>query len=442
MKRLCDNLLKNWKKDPIRKPLVIRGARQVGKTTAIRHFSKQFTSFVEVNFEQLPNIASLFQQDLKPERIVRELQLALNVEIIPDETLLFFDEIQMCPQAIISLRYFYEQLPKLHVIAAGSLLDFAIEQVGLPVGRISFLYIQPMSFIEFLWAMDQTRLANQIIHHAPTEPLNEIAHVAATKLLGEYMAIGGMPEAVSVWRDSKNYKSCLAIHKDILLTYQEDFEKYARTAQIKYVKKIFSECSHQVGQQFTYAQVDGAYRTRELSPALELLIKANIIHTVTHTSAQGIPLAAQSNLKRFKLIMLDVGLMQSLLGVTAEDWMLNPRPTFSNKGAIAEAFVGQEILAYSQLRHSYQLYYWENTKKSSIAEIDYLTMNEERKIIPVEVKSGNATRLKSLWKFLEGHPDSPYGIRYAMDNYAVGNQGRLHNYPLYAVAGVHWPDLA
>lgn len=438
MKRIADNLLAEWRFSRDRKPLIVRGARQVGKTTSIRQFGQTFEAFVEINFEELPRLSQLFAEDLNVKRILRDLQLELGIDIIPGKTLLFFDEIQMCPQAIVSLRYFYEKLPELHIIAAGSLLDFAIEKIGLPVGRVSFLYIHPMCFIEFLWALGNQPLADAIIQKQADDPFNPAIHDTAIKLLGEYLAIGGMPAAVAAWQATNNYRECVAIHQDILAAYRQDFEKYARTAQIKHVETVFSEACQQIGKQFIYSHLHNHYKTRELSPALELLKKANIFTTVTHTAAQGIPLAAQQNNQRFKLIMLDIGLMQALLGITAEDWILNTKQTFINKGNIAEAFVGQEMLAYQQLRYPYELYYWERIQRGSIAEIDYLTLNKNREIVPIEVKAGKSGALKSLHLFLQEHPHSPYGIRYSMNNYSVNE--KLHSYPLYAVAGLHWQN--
>lgn len=440
MKRIADNLLTEWRFSRNRKPLLVRGARQVGKTTSIRQFGQTFKSFVEINFEELPRLNKLFTEDLDIKRILRDLQLELEVNIVPGETLLFFDEIQMCPQAIVSLRYFYEKYPELHIIAAGSLLDFAIEKIGLPVGRISFLYIHPMSFIEFLWALEKHQLADAIIQRQADDPFNPTIHNTAVKLLGEYLAIGGMPAAVDAWKTTSNYRECIAIHQDILTAYRQDFEKYAKSTQIKYVETVFNAACQQIGKQFIYSHLHNHYKTRELSPALELLKKANIFTPVTHTAAQGMPLAAQQNNQRFKLIMLDIGLMQTLSGVTAEDWILNTEQTFINKGNVAEAFVGQEMLVYQQLRSPYELFYWERTQRGSIAEIDYLTLNKSREIIPVEVKAGKSGTLKSLHIFLQEHTHSPYGIRYSMNNYSVSE--KLHSYPLYAVAGLHWKEVS
>lgn len=436
MKRIVSIFLSRWKDDPDRKPLIIRGARQVGKTTMVRQLGKQYPSFVEINFERLARLRHLFEGDLEPTRIIRDIELETGQRIVLGETLLFFDEVQNCPQALLSLRYFYESCPQQPIIAAGSLLDFAIDMVGVPVGRVSFLYVYPMTFIEFLWAMDKSMLADDILSRNPDQPMNEALHQKLLRLLGEYMAIGGMPEAVAKWRQTSDYRACLTIHQDILAAYTQDFAKYAKKTQIKYVDLMFQESCHQSGRSFSYAAMSEHYRQRELFPALTLLKKANVITQITHSAAQGIPLGAQSNPKFFKLIMVDIGLMQSLLGVTAEDWILNPEQAFINKGAVAEAFVGQELLGYSYPRMAENLYYWQRDQKGSQAEVDYLLLDAERKIIPVEVKAGSTGRLRSLWQYLGEHPESPYGIRYATQNYSLID--KLRTYPLYAIAHAAW----
>jgi predicted AAA+ superfamily ATPase len=375
MKRHVYQELEEWKKQPNRKPIILRGARQVGKTFVVRQFSAEFSEFVEINFEKQANLHALFEQDLDAIRLVRELSLALGQEIVPGETLLFFDEVQICPKALLSLRYFYEQVPELHLIAAGSLLDIAIEQVGVPVGRVSFLYMYPLSFIEFLWAQEETLLADEIVVHKPEKQLNEAIHHKALKRVGEYMAIGGMPEAVKIWRDTQDYKQCLAIHHDILTAYRQDFGKYAKDSQIKYIEHLFAQVPYQLGSGFAYSKVEGEFRKRELAPCLQLLQKAKVLSVIEHTAAQGLPLGAQADAGKFKVIMLDIALTQALLGQTAESWILDPEQSMMSKGAIAEAFVGQELLAYSAARMPAQLYYWQCDKRG-----DY-QINGDRKVM-------------------------------------------------------------
>lgn len=431
MKRIVDQHLQEWKVSKHRKPLMIRGARQVGKTSAVRYLAESFPQYLEINFEAQSKWKDLFEGDLNPQQILMNLELMTGQKIIQGETLLFLDEIQICPRAILALRYFYEKRPELHVIAAGSLLEFAIEEVGIPVGRVQFLYMYPMSFIEFLWALDQERLVEAFLSASVHHPLNELVHDKLNQLLGEYLAIGGMPEAVAHWVSEHNYKGCVDIHHDLLSAFKQDFQKYAKTTQIKFVEQLFQYVPQQLGQVFKYQRIPGDFRKRELAPALSLLIKANIVIPVYLTSAQGFPLGAQANLDKFKLIFLDVALTQVLLGLTSSAWMLDSQISFVNKGMIAEAFVGQEMLVYAQPRQSKSLYYWHREQPSSQAEVDYLLAHEQ-KIIPIEVKSGKGSTLRSMHSFLNEHSETEYGVRFSLQNYSVFE--KIYTYPLYSVA--------
>ena len=433
MERTIFSELTRWQQDPHRKPLILRGARQVGKTTVVRQLGKQFDSFVELNFEESAHLCDIFASNLDTTRIISDLQIMTGKTISPGHTLLFLDEIQACPPALLALRYLYESIPHLHVIAAGSLLEFAIEEVGLPVGRVSFLYLYPMSFIEFLLALDEAPLAEAILQQKATQPFSDPVHQKALRLLGEYIAIGGMPESVYLWKKNKNYRQCVDVHHDLLTAYRQDFEKYARRSQIKYVEHVFQQIPQQMGGQFRWSNIPGDFRARELTPALELLKKANVTTPIFQTAGWGIPLGAHANPKQFKLITLDIALAQAQLGVTSEAWILTPEKAFINKGTVAEAMVGQELLAYANPRQHPQLFYWHRQKKSSQAEVDYL-VSQNTHIIPIEVKSGSGSTLKSLHQFLKERPETPYGIRYSTQNYSVFE--KIHSYPLYAVSSI------
>jgi uncharacterized protein len=431
MKRIIDLHLRQWKNDPRRKPTLLRGARQVGKTFSVRKLGQTFESYVEINLERRPELKKIFEVDLIPQRIIRDLIAVLKKEIVPGKTLLFIDEIQEAPQAIISLRYFYEEMPDLHVIAAGSLLDFAIQQVGVPVGRVSFLYLYPMSWLEFLIAQGNDLLLAEILKHDPNEPMNEPIHQHTLRILSEYLVVGGMPEAVFSWIQNKNPLACAKIHQTILEAYRQDFHKYAKENQIKYVDHLFEHGTKQLGRKFKFSDIPGEYRKRELSPALDMLSIAGVVHHVYHSSGQGIPLGAEVDLNKFKLIYLDIGLTQAALGLNLADWFLNSNESFINKGTIVEGFVGQEILAYSNPNIKASLYYWQREERGSQAEIDYL-IQKQGKVIPIEVKSNKGTHLKSMNHFLESHPKSPYGMRFSNHDYSIHN--RIHSYPLYAIA--------
>ena len=433
MKRFIEAELKAWKNASYRKPLLLRGARQVGKTYVIRQFGKQFSSFVEINCESQPDVRLIFEKDLDAQRIMRDLSLFTKTQIIPGQTLLFIDEIQTAPNAITALRYFYEQIPELHVIAAGSLLDFAIEQIGIPVGRVESLYLYPMSFLEFLLALENDIIVQEILSHPVDEPISEPVHNKILSLLGEYIAIGGMPQVVECWLETKDASRCFALHHALIDTYRQDFGKYAKKFQIKYVDLVFNTIPQQLGGKFKYSNIEGDYRKRELAPSLDLLVTAGVAHTVLQSSGQGIPLGAHVDPQYYKVIFLDIALGQALLGLDLEAWFLNPMQQFINKGEIIEAFVGQELLAYANPHAKSQLYYWQRNAPSSSAEIDYLMQSGER-IIPIEVKSGSGTTLKSMHLFLESHPQTPFGIRFSTQNYS--RHENLQSFPLYAVAAI------
>ena len=431
LKRLIDSHLIDWSKQNGRKPVLLRGARQVGKTYAVRQLGKRFESFVELNLELEPEARNLFVADLRPDRIVRDISLLTGKKIIPGKTLLFLDEVQIEPKAIQALRYFYELMPDLHVIAAGSLLDFAIESIGMPVGRVQSLYMYPMSFLEFMEALGEEILLETLLEHDEDQLMNEIAHNKLLKLVGNYMAIGGMPEVVYVWVSTQDPHKCFEIQQTLIDSYRQDFGKYAKKFQIKYLDLLFDRLPMQLGKKFKYSAIEGEYRKRELAPCLDLLSTAGIVHKIINTSAQGLPLGAQANPGMFKIAFLDIALAQSMLGFNLADWFLNLKDQFVNKGEIVEAFVGQELLAYSNPIQRQQLYYWQRMERNSQAEIDYVT-TIEGKVVPIEVKSGAGTTLKSLHLFMDTHLNSEFGIKFSMQNYSKFE--KINSYPLYAIA--------
>ena len=435
MKRIIDYYLLQWKLSRLRKPLLLRGARQVGKTYAVRQLGKTYESFVEINLEKITKAHAAFQDDLNPDEMLIKLFAVTGQKIVPGKTLLFIDEIQVVPRAIIALRYFYEMMPELHVIAAGSLLDFAIQQVGIPVGRVQELYMHPVSFFEYL-AHHNKFMAQEVLHHKVDVPMQEPMHGICLKdLLGRYLAIGGMPEAVVNWIEYKNPLEIAQIHASILNTYRQDFNKYAQKHEIKYVEKVFDFIPKQLGQKFKYSSIDGDYRKRELAPALDLLVTAGIAHKIYYSAGQGIPLGAQRDEMDYKAIFLDVGLAQTNLGLSLTDWFVQPQEEFVNKGALVENFVGQELAAYASPHIKNDLYYWHKEAAPQQAEIDFL-VQINRKVIPVEVKSGDGRTLKSMHYFLDKHLQTPYGVKFSTQNYSLCEKTKIYSYPLYAIARV------
>jgi len=407
---------------------MLRGARQVGKTYAVRQLGKEFEAMVEVNFELTPEARTIFEKDLVPERILWELNLFAKTSIIPGKTLIFFDEIQAAPQAILALRYFYELMPDLHVIAAGSLIDFALEKVGMPVGRVSMLYVYPLSFLEFLSATGHEQFIPAILKE---QPFSKVIHDKLLDLLGHYLVIGGIPEAVVSWIETKDPRASYEAQKGLIETYRADFPKYAKKHQIPYLDILFNQIPYFIGDQFKYSSIHGEYKKRELAPCLDLLKRANVIHQITHAAGNGLPLGAEVNLDWFKTILLDVGISQALLGLDLPSWFLNPDKDLINRGTIVEAFVGLELLCYDSPKWKTDLYFWKREGKSAQSEIDYL-FSFQSSIIPIEVKSGHGTTLRSMHQFLMEHPKSRRGIRFWAENYQSLEQ--IDSRPLYSIA--------
>jgi predicted AAA+ superfamily ATPase len=431
LERFIDHYLDTWRMQEDRKPLLLRGARQVGKTYAARNLGKQFDNCVELNLEFKQEMRNLFSKDLDPHRIIRDISLLTGERIIPGKTLLFFDEIQAEPLALQALRYFYEMMPELHVIAAGSLLDFAIEMVGMPVGRVESYYVYPLSFLEFINALEEKVLLETLLEHNVSQQIPAIAHTRLLTLIGQYLALGGMPEVVQSWIKHKDPQRCFVIQQTLISAYRQDFGKYAKKHQIKYVDLLFDAIPLQLGGKFKYSALEGEFRKRELAPCVDLLTTAHVIHKVTHTDAQGLPLGAQADPTDFKIIFLDIALAQAVLGLDVAEWFIDPEQQYINQRSIVEAFVGQELLAYSNLMQKKSLYYWQRKERNSQAEIDYV-VHIEKDIVPIEVKSGHGSTLKSMHMFLQTHQKSNYGIRFSAQNYSTFEA--VHSYPLYDVA--------
>lgn len=409
MKRLIDQELKHWKLSSNRKSLILRGARQVGKTFSVRQLGKTYPDFYEINLEKRIDLHSVFEKNLDPIRILRDLSIDRGIPIRPGETLLFIDEIQACPNAILSLRYFYEEMQELHLIAAGSLLEFAIEQIGLPVGRVQTLNIYPLSFAEFLVAKGQHLLLEEICSQ---NRLSDIARDNAMRFLSEYFVIGGLPEIVANWvlkEDPLEVKEKL---NTTITTYRQDFEKYAKKSQLKYLNLLLQHIPLQIGKKFKFHGI-GEYRKRELDPCLELMEKAYIVQMIYHSSGQGDPLGTQASLERYKVILFDVAITQQLLGLDIKGWFLKPEDQFINQGELVESFIGQEMMAYSSPTMRNSLFYWQRESRGSAAEVDYLS-TIQGEIVPIEVKAGKRSTLKSLHSFLSSHPKSQYGIKISL----------------------------
>jgi predicted AAA+ superfamily ATPase len=429
MERSIQKTLDEWKVDSHRKPLLVRGARQIGKTYIINKFAENFPTSVTINFESNTEYVKIF--NIKdPDRIIEQIELLSGERIIPGQTLLFLDEIQECPEAIVALRYFYEEKPELHLIGAGSLLEFTLssKNINIPVGRIQYLYMYPLSFGEFLQALGQHKLREYMITPGNMPKISEAVHDKLLEQLRLYFILGGMPEAVQTYIDKKDLNACRLIQQSIVDTYRDDFGKYASQVQFKYLRKLFARIPAMIGNKFVYVNVDPDTKSRELKEALTLLETAGIVYKVRNTSGEGLPLESHAKDRFFKVIFLDIGLMHAINGMN-RDIVLAEDLTDVYKGAIAEQFVGQELLAHSSSYHKESLYYWARDKRGSSAEIDYL-IQKDSKVIPIEVKSGPSGRLKSMMLYKNAyHPELAVKISQAMYN----DEKDILELPLYAI---------
>lgn len=409
MKRLIKKELFEWKERQDRKPLIVRGARQIGKTYSIEEFGRtNFESFITINFEEMKEMKKAFDGDLSPSLILRDLSTRLGVSIDPGKTLLFFDEIQACPQALLSLRFFKEQMPSLHIICAGSLLEFVLadEKFSFPVGRVEYLYMRPLSFVEYLEAKGETKCLEWIREAVPNCPIGQATHLKLIQAVKEYFIVGGMPEAVNNFLKNGQFLQLEAIHHQLLNTYENDLGKYPKTSQQKFMRLLFEAAPGMVAEHFKYSKIKPYAQSRDYLESLEVLSRSGILHQVFSNSAGGLPLSIQKKENRFKLLFLDIGLLPQsnpISIVDAED------VTLVNKGALAEQFVGQELIAYMKPYIRSELYFWERDKQGAQAEIDYVVEIGSH-VIPIEVKAGAEGRLRSLKQFIH-EKKSPLGVR-------------------------------
>lgn len=437
LKRKIDSALTAWKNSRIRQPLLIRGARQVGKTFSVTRFGENnFRNCVTLNFEEHPEVSACFDS-LEVLEILEKISILTNSEIRPGETLLFLDEIQECPQAILALRYFYEKMPDLHVIGAGSLVEMAFksENFRMPVGRITSLFMEPLSFNEFMEAIGHQKLNEHLGAVTLESGIEAVFADELTRTLRKYLVVGGMPGIVAAYTDNASPEEIKTLQTSVLQTYSADFAKYASTAKHKYLKDVFLAVPAMVGAQCKYSHINPHAQSRDLKNAVGLLEEARCLHQVRHSSGYGVPLGAQVNPKKFKLLFLDVGLMQRTLGLDIALQFEKDIMTV-NRGSVAEQFIGQQLLSINSPFEERGIYYWARGMKNSQAEVDYLvTLNE--KVFPVEVKAGKTGTLRSLRLFLKEHPDSPFGIRFSQHELSWHDQ--VLSIPLHMAE--HWPRL-
>lgn len=410
--------LSRWSDSSSRKPLIIRGARQVGKSTLVRQFSTLSNlSLLEINFERNPEFREVFATN-DPLQILSALHVLTGRKATAGSSLLFLDEIQASPEALAALRYFHEELPALHVIAAGSLLEFTLAdaQFSMPVGRIEYFHLGPMQFEDFVEAMGHPELVSYL-QNLSLEDIRKGAmlkpiHEKCMNLLKQYWVTGGLPEAVARYATTLDFSEVVKVQRGIVDTYRDDFNKYSHGNLNRLVQLVFDQLPVMVGRKFKYSHVSRDHRAAELEAALQQLCMARIATKVFHTSGNGVPLAAEVNHRAFKTLYLDIGLMCAALQLNVLD--LNKADiNLINNGALAEQFIGQQLMYSGAPHETPALYYWMREVTNAAAELDYL-MTQGPHVIPVEIKSGTTGTLKSLHQFLS-EKKRDFAVRFNAD---------------------------
>jgi uncharacterized protein len=415
MYRSAEEDLKKWFTKSRRKPLIIRGARQVGKSTLVKIFAaSNAITLHEINLERHPQLNQLFKTS-STENILKELSFIIGKgDIKNGKTLLFLDELQATPAAIPFLRYLYEEHPELAVVCAGSLLEFTLAEhsYSMPVGRIEYLFMGPMTFSEFLIAHNENDLHELIANYSKGYfPLS--AHERLLYRFRDYLIVGGMPEVVLASREAEDYQSISAIQASIIETYTDDFGKYARGSQLNRLQTVFRYVPANIGQKVKYSHIDPQSQARDLKPVIDLLSKAGILTSAFHCDANGLPLRAEINSKVHKLYFLDVGLVNSLCGIQHISMEELSSISFINKGALAEQFVAQHLLWSGVKNRTPELNYWIREGKANNAEIDFIQAHNG-KVYPIEAKAGQAGSMKSLHRFMY-EKQCPFAIRFDLN---------------------------
>ena len=430
IQRTVDKELLEWRLSSNRKPLLIRGARQVGKSTAVRNLAKGFDHFIEINFDEQPEYSKLFENAATIEDLLEQISLITNTKITEGKTLIFLDEIQACIPAISMLRYFYEKKPNLHVIAAGSLLEFALAELpSFGVGRVRSIFMYPLSFIEFLGALKEDSLINLIESSSDEKPITEMIHDKIKNYLKKFLIIGGMPEVVNVYVSNGDILEAQKILDDLVISIQADFTKYKKRIGSDRIRLVFESLVQQVGQKFKYSESINSLNSAQIKQVIELLEMAGLVYAVTHSACNGLPLGAEVNLKKKKYLIFDTGIFQRILGLNIAELLLKEDFEVINKGKIAELFAGLELLKSMSCYEKTNLYYWQREEKNSQAEIDYV-ISVHNTIVPIEVKAGTKGAMQSMYIFLE-EKKVKTGIRLSLENFSKYQQ--IKAMPLYAI---------
>ena len=427
MERKMSKKLLEWKNDTEKTPLILYGARQVGKTYTILSFGKEnYKNVAYINFEDNTEISKIFEQDLEVERIIKELSVKLGITILEEDTLIFFDEIQACERALTSLKYFAESKTKYHVVAAGSLLGIAInrQKYSFPVGKVKMLTLYPLDFEEFLWALDKKNLAN-MIRKAFSEDKEFSLHSLANEYYRLYLAIGGMPRAILEYKEKRDMDFVTAILKDINNSYIADMAKYANPTETTKIMAVYNIISAQLAKEnkkFQYKLIKSGARAYEYEIAINWLNASGIINQCTKIKEGKLPLSAFIEPESFKIYMSDVGLLCNKFGIPTNIVTVENDNMNDFKGALTENYVCNSLV-----QCGLKPYYWESNGK---AEVDFVVQDKEGNIIPIEVKSSIHTRSKSLNVFKSLYK-IPYSIRISTKNFGFEND--IKCIPLYSV---------
>jgi hypothetical protein len=431
MERAFYQKLLGWKNSEFRKPLVLRGARQVGKTYLLTEFAKrEYEDFVYINFDETPHFGSFFQQDLEPDRILKELNIYFRKKISPGSTLIVLDEIQECPQALASLKYFCEKRSEYHLATAGSLLGVKLSK-GFPVGKVNFLDLAPLNFFEFLTAMGEEGLARMLKEMEHPKALSEIFHNKLSSLLKFYLIVGGMPEAVAIYLKTENLDQVREVQKEILDAYVLDFAKHAPKDEAIKIMAVWESIPNQLAKEnkkFIFSAIRKSARASGFETSIQWLKSAGLILKTHRISTPKLPLDAYADKEAFKLFLLDVGLLGAMSKLDPRILLEGDRLFQEFKGALVENFVATEL----HDEHFNELYYWAS---EGIAEVDFVVSREQR-VFPLEVKSGFSKKKKSLAAYDEkfGQEDGTPLIlsRASLRNFVL--DGKVVNYPLYAIS--------
>lgn len=427
MYRKIVSKLEDWKKDKNRKPLILLGARQVGKTWMMKEFGKtSYDNVAYVNCDEEPLAKTMFEADYNISRILLVVQAITGIKVEPGKTLLIFDEIQEAPRGLHCLKYFCENAPEYHVMAAGSLLGVTLgHKESYPVGKVNMLRMHPMDFEEFLLAVGEKQLLDILKGH--DWGLLEIMKPKYVNMLRQYYYVGGMPEVVRAYSENKDLKEVNDIQSEILESYRRDISKHASKTEVVRINQVFDSIPSQLAKKnkkFIYGAIKQGARAAQYELAIQWLIDAGIIHKVPRVSVLKMPLKAYEDISGFKLFMLDCGLWGRMAGAPASQVLASDNAFTEYKGAFTEQFVHQQLTA-----NGISAYYWSNDKTT--AEIDFVIQSEER-VIPIEVKAEENVRAKSMSEYIRNNPElNLKGVRVSMKGYI--DQEWMENVPLYAI---------